>query len=98
MYGTGIAGQYGCNVCRISWAAGIERYCHQDQYSDPWLYRKDLQELGFEMLHEYFFDTIQVKIEDAEKLRQIAESRQMNFFYEENGNCRISLDETSYTA
>ncbi len=54
-----------------------------------------LRELGFEPLHEYFFDTIQLKIEDSEKLRSIAEGRNLNFFYEESGKISISVGENS---
>ena len=45
--------------------------------------------------HEYFFDTIQVKIEKPEKLRQIAEDHKMNFFYDGKENVRISIGENS---
>ena len=54
-----------------------------------------LQELGFEISHGYFFDTIQVKIEKPEKLRQIAEDHKMNFFYDGKENVRISIGENS---
>ena len=54
-----------------------------------------LQELGFEISHGYFFDTIQVKIENPEKLRQIAEDHKMNFFYDGNDIVRISIGEIS---
>jgi glycine dehydrogenase len=54
-----------------------------------------LQEQGFDLDHEYFFDTIRMKIDDPEKLRSIAEGRAMNFFYEESGNVCISIGEGS---
>src|SRR5579863_1271535 len=54
-----------------------------------------LQELGFEISHGYFFDTIQVKIENPEKLRQIAEDHKMNFFYDGKDIVRISIGELS---
>jgi glycine dehydrogenase len=53
----------------------------------------ELREQGFEITHEYFFDTIQVKMEKPEKLRSIAEERNMNFFYSENGSVCISIGE-----
>ena len=51
--------------------------------------------LGFENLHEHFFDTVQVNAGNTKKLREIAESRQINFFYDERDTVTISLDETS---
>jgi glycine dehydrogenase len=54
-----------------------------------------LREQGFEILHEYFFDTIQLKPEDPEKLRRIAEGQKMNFFYGEHGTVCISIGESS---
>jgi glycine dehydrogenase len=54
-----------------------------------------LQEQGFEILHEYFFDTIQVKINEPEKLRKIAEDLNMNFFYGEKGTACISIGENN---
>jgi glycine dehydrogenase len=54
-----------------------------------------LREQGFEIVQEYFFDTIQIRIDDAEKLRSIAESHNLNFFYGENGNLWISIGENS---
>jgi glycine dehydrogenase len=57
--------------------------------------REGIIALGFETLHVHFFDTIEIRGGDTKKLRQIAESRQMNLFYGENGKLTISLDETS---
>jgi glycine dehydrogenase len=54
-----------------------------------------LQELGFEISHGYFFDTIQVTIENPEKLRRIAEDQKMNFFYDDKDIVRISIGENS---
>ncbi len=53
-----------------------------------------LRELGFEPLHEYFFDTLQVRIENPEKLRSLAEKTSMNFFYGEEGKISISIGES----
>ncbi len=54
-----------------------------------------LRELGFEILHEYFFDTIRVKVEDPEKLRSIAEDLELNFFFGQGGACSISVGEST---
>ena len=52
-----------------------------------------LQLLGFEITQEYFFDTVQVIIENPEKLRSLAEGQRMNFFYGEGGKLSVSLGE-----
>jgi glycine dehydrogenase len=54
-----------------------------------------LREQGFEILHDYFFDTVRVKINDPKKLRSIAEGRKMNFFYGEGGWLNISIGEST---
>ena len=53
-----------------------------------------LDNLGFENLNEHFFDTVRVKINDQDKIKKIAESRGMNFFYAENSEILISLGES----
>ena len=54
-----------------------------------------LEERGYELVHEYFFDTIVVKVEDAKPFREKAERQQINFRYYNNQNVGISLDETT---
>ena len=54
-----------------------------------------LSEAGIQVLNEHFFDTISLKIADAEKIRVKAESSQINFRYFTDGNIGISLDETT---
>ena len=53
-----------------------------------------LKELGFEVINNTYFDTIQVKA-DAEKIKPIAENNKINFFYKSDGTIIISLDETT---
>jgi len=57
-----------------------------------------LSRLGFENLNEYFFDTIRLQVEDQKKIRRIAESRGINFFYEEDPIITISLGESTSQA
>src|SRR4029077_9753867 len=54
-----------------------------------------LDDLGFDLRHEYFFDTVRLRVENPEKLRSLAESREMNFFYDEKGHVQISIGETA---
>ncbi|RYZ46002.1 MAG: glycine dehydrogenase (aminomethyl-transferring), partial [Chitinophagaceae bacterium] len=54
-----------------------------------------LEERGYELLHEYFFDTIVVKVDDVTPYREKAERQGINFRYYNNGLIGISLDETT---
>jgi glycine dehydrogenase len=54
-----------------------------------------LQDLGFEITHEFFFDTIQVKVDKPEKVREIAEGMNLNFFYEEKESLTIAIGEST---
>lgn len=57
-----------------------------------------LEERGYEVLHEYFFDTIVVKVEDAKPFREKAEKQNLNFRYYNNQLIGISIDETTTTS
>jgi glycine dehydrogenase len=54
-----------------------------------------LRELGFEIKNEYFFDTLTIKSDNPDKIRAIAEARQMNFFYRDQNSVTISIGENS---
>lgn len=54
-----------------------------------------LEDMGFEQMNEYYFDTIKVKTEHAEDIRGAAEGRGINFKYYADGCIGISLDETT---
>jgi glycine dehydrogenase len=54
-----------------------------------------IEERGYELLNEYFFDTIVVKVDDVTPFRQKAERQQLNFRYYNNQLIGISLDETT---
>jgi glycine dehydrogenase len=54
-----------------------------------------LRDLGFEITHEYFFDTIRVKLDEPEKIRFIAEGSNLNFYYEDKGSLCISIGENT---
>jgi len=54
----------------------------------------ELKSLGYTLVSEYYFDTINVKTGDAGIIRSIAEPHKMNFHYSGN-NISISLDETT---
>lgn len=56
---------------------------------------KGLESLGFKQLNTSFFDTIKVKITDAKKLREIAESKEINFNYIDSETISIALNEAT---
>jgi glycine dehydrogenase len=54
-----------------------------------------LEERGYELVNEYFFDTIVVKVNDAKLFREKAERQQINFRYYDDQLIGISLDEAT---
>ena len=61
-----------------------------------YLLANNLKELGFELANNTFFDTLSINVSDdqSNKIRQIAESNEINLFYG-NGYISISVDETT---
>lgn len=57
-----------------------------------------IEERGFELLAENFFDTLTVKVPDFNVIRQKAEKQQINLRYLSNDLIGISLDETTEVA
>jgi len=56
---------------------------------------KTLEKLGYEITNNQFFDTLTIKA-DVQKIKTIAEQKEINFFYG-NDVVQISLDETTTT-
>ena len=54
-----------------------------------------LEERGYELANEYFFDTVVVRVDDVAPFREKAERQQLNFRYYNNKLIGISLDETT---
>ncbi len=54
-----------------------------------------LEERGYEVVNEYFFDTIILKVDDVKIYRDKAERQQINFRYYNDQHIGISLDETT---
>ena len=54
-----------------------------------------LEERGYTLLNEYFFDTVVVKVDDVKPFREKAERQQINFRYYDNQHIGISIDETT---
>jgi glycine dehydrogenase len=53
-----------------------------------------LAELGYENANPYYFDTVSIKA-SAAVIKPIAEKNNVNFYYANNGQINISLDETT---
>ena len=54
-----------------------------------------LDYLEFEQINSTFFDTIQVKVEEASKIKTLAEANGVNFFYPTKNTVSISVNETT---
>ena len=60
--------------------------------------KSELEKMGYEILNEYFFDTLTIQLNDnqiKDKIKKYSEKKQINFYYpSENQNIvRLSLDE-----
>lgn len=53
-----------------------------------------LQDLGFRIEHEAFFDTIKISNKNNAEVKKIAESQGLNFYYQDD-SIQLSLDETT---
>ena len=56
---------------------------------------KGLQQLNIKQLNKVFFDTLIVDVTDASKVKEIAENKGVNFYYVNNKQISISINETS---
>jgi glycine dehydrogenase len=56
---------------------------------------KGLQQLGLKQHNINFFDTLTVEVSNADKVKEIAEVKEVNFYYPSSNNVSISLNETS---
>ena len=54
-----------------------------------------LRDLGFQILHDAFFDTLLIAAQDTTLIREIASNSKINFRYFQNQKIGISLDETT---
>ncbi len=55
----------------------------------------ELEMLGYEVVNKSYFDTLLVRVNDAESLRTEADQKQINFYYAGENLLTISLDETT---
>ncbi|HSP12343.1 MAG TPA: aminomethyl-transferring glycine dehydrogenase [Salegentibacter sp.] len=55
---------------------------------------KELKELGFDQVNSAYFDTLQIKA-NADSIKEIAEKKEINFYYPDADTVLISLNETT---
>jgi len=55
----------------------------------------ELKELGYTNTNAAFFDTLKIKVDDAGKIKAIAERHEINFRYFDKNHIGISIDETT---
>jgi len=58
----------------------------------------EVQKYGYEQANEYFFDTLHIKLPEnlfSDKIKQMAEAKNMNFRVIDEKNIGISIDETT---
>src|SRR6056300_294357 len=56
--------------------------------------RKALIDLGYDVASENYFDTLHIASNKTDAIKHLAESKQINFRYFEDGSIGVSLDET----
>lgn len=79
---------------------GIREIAEKTHATAAWL-AKQLTRLGYVQMNETFFDTLRIRLPKqvtALKLRTIAQSKEVNLRYFENGDVGISVDETTTQA
>ena len=76
---------------------GLKRIATNIHSGAAYLARK-LKELNYKVVHNDFFDTVLIEIPDgitSKTLRQMAEEREINFYYPVKNRVQISTDETT---
>ncbi|MBI4428787.1 MAG: aminomethyl-transferring glycine dehydrogenase [Ignavibacteriales bacterium] len=56
---------------------------------------RELKKLGYLQANEFYFDTLKVKVNSAERIREVAEAEGINFRYIAKNWVGVSLDETT---
>jgi len=56
---------------------------------------KELKEIGFEQVNQYYFDTLKLKVADNAVVKTIAEANGVNFHYFSDNQIGITIDETT---
>ncbi|WP_081211795.1 aminomethyl-transferring glycine dehydrogenase [Salegentibacter sediminis] len=70
------------------------KYIADTVHSSAVSLEKELKKLGFEQVNSAYFDTLQIKA-NANNVKDIAEKKEINFFYPDAETVLISLNETT---
>lgn len=70
------------------------RYIANKVHGAAYTLAHGLEQMGFVQKNEHYFDTIAV-VAKAEKVRPVAESRKVNFYYPDSETVQISVNETT---
>jgi glycine dehydrogenase len=57
-----------------------------------------LRDLGYQLAHKNFFDTLTIKLPEgllSRDIKELAEEKKINFYYPDDASVRLSTDETS---
>ncbi len=56
---------------------------------------QSLKHSGLKLNHSHFFDTIQLTVPDAQKVKTVAQKNEINFYYPNNTTVSIAINETT---
>lgn len=85
-----MAGMYGV----YHGAEGIRAIAEDIHHKAAYL-SEMLQAYGYEQENTEFFDTLKIRVEDVKKLREAAEQKEINLYYDKQGWIGLSIDETT---
>jgi glycine dehydrogenase len=71
--------------------AAIARRVHHE----TWLLERELAVLGVPQVNDVYFDTLRLRVDGIERLREAALASRMNFRYRADGTVNVALDETT---
>ncbi len=70
------------------------RYIAENIHQKTVALNNKISSLGYVQKNQFFFDTLQIEV-DANKIKPIAESNEINFYYPDSNTVCISLNETT---
>ena len=71
------------------------KYIANKVHKNTVLLANSLTNSGLTLNHLSFFDTIQIRVENAEKIKEIASQHEVNFFYPNTSTVSITINETT---
>ena len=71
------------------------KYIANKVHQNTALLAKSLTNTGLTLENDVFFDTIRIKVTDTKKIKEIALSNEVNFYYPDSTTVSISINETT---